>query len=457
MEHPFASTGSYPVRGGNAVGLLVDGNPAFRRLCEAIEGARRSVWATVTFMWPGFLMPDGRGPALEVLAGAARRGVDVRLVFWRPDDETATLRRNAFWGAPEHMGQLEALGAPLGVRWDRAHPGFCQHQKTWLIDTGEPDAVAFVGGINLNPHSLADPGHPAGGQNHDAYLELRGPAVADVEHNFVQRWNEASERHVPGGAWGEPEPRDLRFPADAPPPAGSVVVQVQRTTHAGRYRDGHAAVGGRPYDVAAGETTVLDQYLLAIRAARRTIYLENQYLEVDGVVEALHDALSRGVAVTMLMPAVPELSPAAYGSPERRAFHARRAALGRHEGFALCGIAGLGPDGRRTPVYVHSKLMLVDDAWATVGSANLHRYSLLGNGEMNVSLFSPADVRAFRVALFAEHLGLDTSGLDDVEAARAFRRVASRNRELWDAGDHAWQGLAFELDVATYGLGPGPF
>ncbi len=178
---------------------------------------------------------------------------------------------------------------------------------------------------------------------------------------------------------------------------------------------------------------------------------------MDGVVEALHDALSRGVAVTMLMPAVPELSPAAYGSPERRAFHARRAALRRHEGFALCGIAGLGPDGRRTPVYVHSKLMLVDDAWATVGSANLHRYSLLGNGEMNVSLFSPADVRAFRVALFAEHLGLDTSGLDDVEAARAFRRVASRNRELWDAGDHAWQGLAFELDVATYGLGPGPF
>ncbi len=67
--------------------------------------------------------------------------------------------------------------------------------------------VAFLGGLNLNPHSLAKPGHVGAAknqsQNHDVYVELSGPAVADVQHNFVQRWNEASERLKPGGSWGQ--------------------------------------------------------------------------------------------------------------------------------------------------------------------------------------------------------------------------------------------------------------
>jgi hypothetical protein len=64
---PFVDTGSYPTRAGNKITPWIDGEPAFRRLCEAIEAARASVWATVTFMWPSFRMPDGRGTALDVL------------------------------------------------------------------------------------------------------------------------------------------------------------------------------------------------------------------------------------------------------------------------------------------------------------------------------------------------------------------------------------------------------
>ena len=47
----FVHTGSYPMRSGNLVRPLIDGEPAFRRICEAIEAARQSVWVTVTFMW----------------------------------------------------------------------------------------------------------------------------------------------------------------------------------------------------------------------------------------------------------------------------------------------------------------------------------------------------------------------------------------------------------------------
>jgi cardiolipin synthase A/B len=464
QEFPFVTTGSYPTRAGNAAQLLIDGELAFRRICEAIETAQHSVWVTVTFMWPSFQMPDGRGSALEVLERAARCEVDVRIIFWRPDDETASHRRNAFWGAPEHFDVLRELQAGIGVRWDCAYPGFCQHQKTWLIDAGEDTQVAFVGGINLNPHSVVSPGHSVSkngvsknggeGQNHDVYVELSGPAVADVHHNFVQRWNEASERHTDDGCWGEQGDSDLEFPTRLPLEHGAAKVQIQRTVHPGRYRDGRPPINGHAFDIALGERTNFDQYCLAIKSAQRTIYMENQYLEVQGIVEELHDALGRGVEVVLLMPAAPDISPTAYESPERKAFFEARSALGSYSNFTLAGIAVLGADGCRKPVYVHSKLMLIDDAWATVGSANLHRFSMFGNGELNAAISSPDIVRAFRVALFAEHLGLEASGLDDLEALRQFRQISQANRERLLAGNPEWQGLAFSLEVSTYGRAP---
>ena len=429
---PFVASGSYPTRGGNLVRPLIDGEPAFRRICNAIETARRSVWVTITFMWPSFVMPDGKGTALDVLDRAARRGVDVRVVFWRPDAQTARHKRNAFWGAPEHIELLKRNDYRIRIRWDRAQAGFCQHQKSWLIDASEETETSFIGGINLNPHSMAMPGHQGEGQNHDVYVELAGPAVADVHRNFVERWNDASERHADDGRWGRGSDIDLPPPHRTPQKRGNAIVQIQRT-------------------MPHGEQTNLYQYIAAIRAARRTIYMENQYVEVAEIVAALHEALRRGVEVALLMPAVPDISPTAYATPERRAFFAARAALGAYETFTLAGIAGLGADGGRTPVYVHSKLMLVDDIWATVGSCNLHRFSLFGNCELNAAFSDPETVQAFRVALLQEHLGHDTSALDDLAALRLFHQIARANRRRHEDGDARWQGLAVSLDTATYG------
>jgi cardiolipin synthase len=448
---PFVTTGSYPTRGGNLVRPLIDGEPAFRRICEAIEAAQHRVWVTVTFMWPSFQMPDGRGSALNVLGRAARRGVDVRVIFWRPDAETASLERNAFWGAPEHFDLLRRGDHQIKIRWDRAHPSFCQHQKTWLIDAGEVTETSFVGGINLNPHSLVAPGHDGEGQNHDVYIELAGPSVADVRHNFVQRWNGSSERYVDGGRWGAGSETDLPLTHRVPAPRGAAIVQIQRTTHRGRYTDRHAPRVVSSFDIASGEQTIFEQYLAAIRAARRSIYMENQYLEVADIVAALQEALRRSVEVVLLMPAIPDISPAAYTTPERSAFFEARSALGSYDNFALAGIAGIGADGRRKPVYVHAKLMLIDDSWATVGSCNLHRFSLFGNGELNAALSHAVTVRALRIALFDEHLAQDTSALDDRRALQLFRRIARENRQRHENGDPNWQGLAFSLDVATYG------
>src|SRR4030095_10075931 len=80
---PPAGSGAYPPRDGNRVRPLVDGEPAFRRICEAVEGARRRVWVTVAFLDHDVLMPDGRGTFFDVFARAARRGLDARVLFWR--------------------------------------------------------------------------------------------------------------------------------------------------------------------------------------------------------------------------------------------------------------------------------------------------------------------------------------------------------------------------------------
>ncbi len=448
---PFLESASYPARDGNAVRPLVDGVPALRRICEAIEAATHSVWVTVAFLAADFPMPDGRGSVFDVLDGAASRGLDVRVLFWRAGPETGHYGK-VFSGTPDDRALLRRRASRFRARWDGASGTFCQHQKSWLIDAGQPSETAFVGGINLTPENLGSPGHSGAGQRHDLYVEVSGPAATDVHHNFVQRWNEASERARTDGVWGHNGADELGFPARVSARRGDSRVQIQRHVEAGRYADGRATPGGRPYDIAGGERSILEQYRQAIDAARRSIYIENQALPVPEISARLDAALKRGVEVAILAPAKPEeYVRAARRDPARRDLFAAVEALGQHENFALAGIAGRNAEGGRTTVYVHSKIMLIDDCWATIGSCNLHANSLFGQTEMNATFWDPDVVRALRCRLLAEHLDRDTAPMDDHAALRLFRKIADENRLRGEAGDAAWQGLAFALDPATYG------
>ena len=446
---PFPSSGSYPVRTGNTVRPLVDGVPTFRRINEAIEEARHSVWLTVAFFADDFRMPGGL--LFDVLDRAVSRGLDVRVIFWRPNPESNRLGRT-FAGSQADRDMLAARGSRFRARWDRAHAHYLHHQKSWLIDAGEPTEVAFVGGINLTAKAVDRPGHPEGNR-HDVYVEIAGPAATDVHHNFVQRWNEASERSLDNGRWGHEEHGQLAFPVRLSATRGETRLQIQRNVHAGRYRDGHPTPGGSPYRIFGGEHAILDQYLFAINAARDGIYIENQAIPVPPIAVALGKALERGVGVVILVPATPEAHVrAARCDPERRTLFDRVAALGQYENFALTGIANNDVDGKRRDIYVHAKIMLVDDAWATIGSCNLHAGSMYGHTEMNASFWDRAVVRGFRCALLDEHLGLDTTHLDLQSALRVYREIARGNRLRRDAGQHHWQGLAYRLDAAVYGL-----
>jgi phosphatidylserine/phosphatidylglycerophosphate/cardiolipin synthase-like enzyme len=97
--------------------------------------------------------------------------------------------------------------------------------------------------------------------------------------------------------------------------------------HAGRYTDGRASPGSAAYDIARGERTIFDQYLMAISAAQEAIYIENQAMPIPPVAAALEEALRRGVEIAVLVPAEPEEHVrAARRNPERRALFDRVAA-----------------------------------------------------------------------------------------------------------------------------------
>jgi len=201
----------------------------------------------------------------------------------------------------------------------------------------------------------------------------------------------------------------------------------------GRVIDRHPTPHGQSFDIADGERSNFDQYCSAIGAARRSIYIEHQCITVPDIIARLEQALSRGVEALVILPAADKTVPA------------ELLALSKYDNFTLAGIAGIGFDGKRKPVWVHAKLMIVDDEWFTAGSCNLHHASLFGNAELNIACWHPNTARALRNELLREHLDRDTSRMNDVAALQLFRLIAIENRTRFDAGEDDWQGLAFSL------------
>jgi cardiolipin synthase A/B len=426
---PPSLTSTYPVRDGNLVRPLVDGAPAFRRICAAVARAERRVWATIAFVDRMLVLPDG-GTVFDLLDRATARGLDVRVVFWRQPtlDPCPEPGWEHFPGNAGERTWLGERGSTFRARWDHFPQG-CHHQKSWVVDAGEPGEVAFVGGINLDRMSIVDPGHrvPEPHEHyHDVYVELAGPSAADVHHNFVQRWNEASERLRGDGVW----PRgaigdDLPYPAVPGPPRGDSRVQLVRT-------------------IRDRERSILETYVAAIDAAREWIYVENQFFFSHRIFERMDAALRRGVEVLVLVPGrpLPEVRDARTRHPH---LFAAFEALARHERFTLAGLAWADEASVRHDVYVHSKLMIVDDAWMTVGSANLEKNSMERHTELNVACWDGDVVASLRRELFAEH-GCDAVTAETRSPLTALRAAAAR------PVDAARSGLVVELDATTYAV-----
>jgi phosphatidylserine/phosphatidylglycerophosphate/cardiolipin synthase-like enzyme len=461
---PSASGGAYPLREGHSVRPLLDGPEAFTRIAEAVANAEHSVWMTLAFHEAEFRFPGDHGSLFDLLGAAADRGVDVRGLFWRePDLEALVSDSQIFAGTPEEQEMLRARDWQGKIRWD-VLPGFCHHQKSWLIDAGKSTERAFVGGINLDRGSLSPRGHQVRevtetgvadlyAEIHDLYLEIIGPATTDVFHNFTQRWNQASERKKPDGSFP-----DMATASDLAPPTklaarrGHVDVQITRTVMAGIYQGSDNTPEAPPFDIAAGESSVREQVLSAVAAARRSIYIENQIFLSKGLLGALEQALRRGVHVIAVVPRIPmkELIEFRRRAPEVAApIFDRLEQCGQHPNFTLAGLAQRDARGRQIDIYVHAKMMLVDDQWATIGSTNFMGRSFFQETEMNASFWCPETVTRMRNDLFEEHLGQSVQHLGELEAFERFAAQARENASRFAAANPL-EGLAHALLTRTY-------
>jgi phosphatidylserine/phosphatidylglycerophosphate/cardiolipin synthase-like enzyme len=280
----------------------------------------------------------------------------------------------------------------------REHPFHCHHEKTIVVD-GE---VAFVGGIDLTDQAgdRFDSSRHAARRRlgwHDATTRLGGPAVADVNAHFAQRWLEVTgERLEPG---------------EPPAPAGRSTVQVVRTVAEDMYER-----------VPRGDFRILESYLRALCSARRLVYLENQFLWSPEIVELLHAKLREpptdDFRVVIVLPVR-----ANNGQEETRGQLGRLIEADEGAGRLLAATVRARSGRRTDPLYVHAKICVVDDRWLTVGSANLNAHSLLNDTEMNVVTDDAELARDTRERLWSEHLELD---LEEVAAAGATELVDRR-------------------------------
>jgi phosphatidylserine/phosphatidylglycerophosphate/cardiolipin synthase-like enzyme len=450
---------------GNTVVPLVDGRSYFQRLCHELTntGAGDQVYF-LDFRGDMDERLDGPGTEVGHLLGeAAERGVGVFGLLWRSlprwlkqsEEGNADLVRHI----ARHGGQVM-----LDARTRKAGS---HHQKLVVVRyLGRPEwDVAFVGGIDLG-FSRNDDGFHRGDPQpmkefpdvygerpswHDIQAEVRGSAIHDLEHTFRERWYGSSVLDIPspfrqlydrayhasamtGAALPLPEPDSGARP-------GSHAVQVLRTYPARLRRYPFAPLG---------ERSIAQAYRQAFKRARSLVYLEDQYLWSSEVGEVIADALRRSpeLRVIVVVPRFADKDGRVDGPPTR---------VGRQDAVRLCTRAGgsrfamydlENPSGE--PVYVHAKVVVIDDVWSMIGSDNLNRRSWTHDSELSIAVLDaklddrpPTDpgglgdgarsfARDLRLTLLSEHLDRDGDTEDLLDPVGAFDVVAASATGLKD-------------------------
>ncbi|HJQ99529.1 MAG TPA: phospholipase D-like domain-containing protein [Candidatus Polarisedimenticolaceae bacterium] len=319
-----------PLIGGNAVRVLKDAGENFPAWKEAIAGAKRFI------LFESYIFDHDRVGIefRDALAVKAASGVKVRVLYdWLGSPKDFFFSR--FWrplrdaGATVRAFNPPRLDSPFG--WIRR-----DHRKSIAID----GRVGFVSGLCASGDWE---GHPERGQEpwRDTGIEIRGPAVADVERAFAQVWSAA----------GDPIPPEEATDPASIPREGEVDLRV---------------VAGAPN---AAELFRLDQFIAAI--ARERLWLTDAYfVPLSLYVEALRSAARDGVDVRLLLPGSSDLP---LVRPLSRA---------GYRPLLEAGVRVFEWNG----TMLHAKTAVADGRWARVGSTNLNFASFVGNYELDVAI-----------------------------------------------------------------------
>ncbi len=334
-------TGRAPSKG--TIRFLVDGDEFFPRFIDAVEGAERSIDIR-TYIF------DNDDYATAIADRLKRRSADVKIKVLM--DGLGTLIAA---GATPESAPPDAAGAGwiadylelesnVDVRM-QSNPWFTgDHTKTIVVDS----EVAFIGGMNIGREYRYD--------WHDLMMEVRGPVVGVIDHEFRLAWRRAG------------------FLGEFGYLAGSLWPRVARDMGAG--------YAVRMLVTKPWNSEIFRTQLAAIRTAERYIYIQNPYFSDDRILIALIKARRRGVDVRVILP-----------------FRGDSKVM---DGSNVVVANTLFENGVRVfiyPGFSHVKAAIFD-GWACLGSANLDKMSLRVNEEMNLATSHPQAVATLMARVF---------------------------------------------------------
>ena len=328
-----------PLVDGSTIEPLIGGDEAYPRMLAAIDGAARSI-GLASYIFDND--PTGREFA-AALARAAARGVAVRVLV---DGIGATYT----W--PSIVGVLDAEGVrverflPTSVPFYFPYANLRNHRKILVVD----GAVGFTGGLNIRDGCRLShrPRHPV----QDMHFELRGPVVTHLLEVFAEDWAFAADELLVGDT-AEDGPHTAWTPDTAP--AGGMIARGIRYG---------------PDDPEIGRIKLV--LVGALAAAQKSVRLMTPYfLPDDAVCQALDVAAMRGVTVDIVLPGENNLAMVSWASTAM-----------------LWQVLGRGCNvWMSPPPFDHTKLLVVDGAWALFGSGNWDDRSMRLNFEFNVETY----------------------------------------------------------------------
>jgi phosphatidylserine/phosphatidylglycerophosphate/cardiolipin synthase-like enzyme len=400
---------------GNTVEPLIDGQRAFAAMQRAIESAQTNDHFIYMLAWWCDPWVNLTGPGtclLDLFARAGQRGVQIRVLLWDPPQLVYPNHSRLHGEAVRALNRLPNCHA----QQDDAGTTKSHHQKL-LVVRGREGLVALAGGVDVNVdrlHRLPPPsgavradrpaglgwiggsggsggsGSGAAGSGeplHDVHVRVTGPTALPLFRMFLRRW------------WARSGDRGID----------------RRAPLRGRYGD-----------------AVQDIWLRSILGARRFIYMEEQYLTSLCAAEAIRSVLPRLQHVTILIPPS-EITDLPGRWRRRREFIERITRHNPHAGklHVYTRVVRPAESCRRANgphLYVHSKMAVIDDELALVGSANCNNRGWESDSELVVAWFEEprtgqvSTAQRLRMALWAHHLDQPPATLRD----------PVRSRALWD-------------------------
>lgn len=315
---------------GNRVDILLNGEEIFPAKLAAIRAARR------TITYAQYVFEEG-APAADTARALADRclaGVKVHVLL---DAVGALLMPAEYRQWMTDAGCEVAAYRPL-TPWTIDRVNFRNHRRILVVD----GRVGVTGGSGTSGKWSGNGKQE--GHWRDTDLRVEGPVVEQLQGAFAENWLEAT-----GVALGGPD----YFPRPVPA-RGTVSAQIVRSSPAG------------------GSVAMYTMFLLAMASARRSIYITNPYFVPDDkMIDTLAQAAGRGVRVVLLLPGATD---------HNLVRQASRGQLGRllRRGVEI---------HEYKAALLHSKTMVIDSMWATVGSTNLDRRSFELNEELNLVVY----------------------------------------------------------------------